>query len=52
MISATPSKFAIWPNTPVKLPFSQVVNLRLFVGKIQLMAQEAICASLPVLLIA
>jgi hypothetical protein len=30
----------------------QVVNLRLLLGKIMLMAQEAICTSLPVFLVA
>jgi hypothetical protein len=52
MISATPSKFAIWPNQYPRQAAFQVIDLRLFVGKTQLMAQEAICASLPVLLVA
>jgi hypothetical protein len=53
MISATPSKFANWPSTPVKQAALQVVvNLRLLLGKALLMAQEAICASLPALLVA
>jgi hypothetical protein len=30
----------------------QVVELRLLLGEVLLMAQEAICASLPVLLVA
>jgi hypothetical protein len=37
MISATPLKFAIWPNTPVKAAF-EVVNLRLLLGESMLMA--------------
>jgi hypothetical protein len=53
MISATPLKFAIWPNTPVKLPLSfEVVNFRLLVGQCVHVARAANTASLPVLLVA